>query len=124
MTTTEWQSGGGTSIPDALVIDLPRVHPIPENDEWWGTGLTERANVTKARPQDLGHDRPHVPGELGPYDLSVPEVREAQAGIPGGHRHAREIAGHTVTGPAVAGGYGRDALPRRAGGPFPPPAPH
>ncbi len=58
---------------------LPQYYEIEFNNKYWGKGYTEWTTTAKAKPLFKGHYQPHVPADLGFYNLLMPEAREAQA---------------------------------------------
>jgi hypothetical protein len=69
----------------SLAFYLPQFHEIPENDEWWGRGFTEWAQVRPAKPY-FDWQRIRRPVEpLGYYNLLEPGVMEAQSRLARAH---------------------------------------
>lgn len=70
--------GGGNDNIKLLAFYLPQFHTIALNDTNFGKGFTEWSNVTKAMPLFYGHYQPHLPYDVGFYDLSRDDIMYRQ----------------------------------------------
>lgn len=62
-----------------IAFYLPQFHPVDVNNQFYGKGFTEWHNVVKAKKLFPGHNQPHIPSDLGFYDLRLVETRLKQA---------------------------------------------
>jgi O-antigen biosynthesis protein len=64
-----------------IAFYLPQYHATEENDFYWGKGFTEWSNVVRGSPAYIGHYQPHLPADLGFYDLRVRQTIERQTSL-------------------------------------------
>lgn len=57
---------------------LPQFHDFDENVKWFGKGFTEWSNTSKAVPQFIGHYQPHIPIDVGYYNLNDNFIMQRQ----------------------------------------------
>jgi len=64
-----------------IALYLPQYHETKRNNLWWGKGFTEWTGSSNAKPNFKGHYQPHVPSELGFYNLTNEDAHLKQEAI-------------------------------------------
>lgn len=57
---------------------LPQFHQMEINNKYHGQGFTEWTNTTRVIPQFEGHYQPHIPYDVGYYDMMNPDTLKRQ----------------------------------------------
>lgn len=57
---------------------LPQFHQMEINNKYHGQGFTEWTNTSRAIPLFTGHYQPHIPYDVGYYDLKNPDAMQRQ----------------------------------------------
>lgn len=68
----------GKAPKKLIAYYLPQYYQIPQNDAWFGKGFTEWSNAAKAVPQYEGHWQPHLPIDVGFYNLETTHTMHRQ----------------------------------------------
>lgn len=77
----DFHEQGYQALPgDTKVISwyLPQFHQIEMNNKFHGQGFTEWTNTSRAIPMFTGHYQPHIPYDVGYYDLMNPDTLKRQ----------------------------------------------
>ena len=61
-----------------IAFYLPQFYQMPLNDDWHERGFTEWFNAAKAVPQYIDHWQPHLPIDVGFYNLDTTNVMRRQ----------------------------------------------
>lgn len=64
--------------PRVIAWYLPQYHQIDINNKYYGQGFTEWSNTTAVMPQFVGHYQPHIPYDVGYYDLMNTDTLKRQ----------------------------------------------
>ena len=66
-------------MPKIIASYLPQFHEFSENTRWFGRGFSEWTNTSQTLPQYIGHRQPHVPIDVGFYNLNNTDIMHRQA---------------------------------------------
>ena len=72
------KSYNGSNKVKPIAFYLPQYHDFAENIKWFGRGFSEWSNTSKAVPQYVGHWQPHIPIDVGYYNLDSISVMKRQ----------------------------------------------